>query len=503
VFAHHAPFSDSLSQQPFDPHIQEEGIMSYPTRTKLYPAVLAVAMAMSLPALSLGQSEEEIRRKIIEDLKPIIEQEVQRRVSEALAQQQKQPGQPPATPASSAQGSSTGWSPADPITLARSGSGQAYINMSVIGDVVIGTSTTPDIEELLNQHHHDPHQRGFNLTGLELTLDGAVDPYFKGLATISLVLEPQGETVIELEEAWLQTVSLPANLQLRAGQIIADFGRQNPQHNHTWSFVDAPIVSTRMFGPDGLRNPGVRLSWLAPLPVYTELMLGVYNSNGGTAFSFRGGEGHEHSGAEEEGHGSPIHGGEPVDGGVHNLGDLLYVPRLQTSFDLTDTQTLLLGASAAFGPNDSGPDADTQIYGTDLYWKWRPVNAKNGFPFVSWQTEAMYRRYEAARREHDEDEILPAETLGDWGIYSQVLWGFTRGWVLGLRGEFATGDDAEYDSELRIDRTRVSPNVTWYPTEFSKIRLQYNLDHLQAIGDEHSIWMQFEFVLGAHAAHKF
>jgi hypothetical protein len=477
--------------------------MSYSTRTQLYPA-LAIAIAMSLPVLSHGQSEEEIRRKVIEDLKPIIEQEVQRRVTEALAQQQKQTAQPPAASTSPATaGSSTVWSPTDPITLVRSGSGQAYMNMSLMGDVVIGTSTTPDIEDTLNQHHHDPHQRGFNLTGLELTLDGAVDPYFKGLATITFVLEPEGETAIELEEAWLQTTSLPANLQLRAGQIIADFGRQNPQHNHTWAFVDSPIVSTRMFGPDGLRNPGARLSWLAPTPFYAEIMLSVFNSNGGTAFSFRGGEGHEHGEEEEEEHGSPIHGGEPVDGGVHSLGDLLYVPRLQMSFDLTDTQTILLGASAAFGPNDSGPDSDTQIYGADIYWKWRPVNAKNGFPFVSWQTEAMYRNYEAAQREHDEDEILPAETLGDWGVYSQVLWGFKRGWVAGLRGEFVSADDAEYESELRIDRTRVSPNLTWYPTEFSKIRLQYNFDHLEEQGDEHSVWLQLEFVLGAHAAHKF
>jgi hypothetical protein len=478
--------------------------MSYRTKCLRLYLTLAVALMIGLPAVAPAESQQEaeIRRKIIEELKPYIEQEVQRRVSEALAKQNQQTAEAPPSAPSPTPGTGT-WSPSDPIPLVKTGSGQAYINLSLIGDVVVGSSTEADIEDLLNQHHHDPKQRGFNLTGLELTLDGAVDPYFKGLATMSLVLEPEGETVIELEEAWLQTVSLPANLQLRAGQVIADFGRQNTQHNHTWAFVDAPIVSTRMFGSDGLRNPGARLSWLTPLPVYTEMMLGVFNSNGGTAFSFRGGEGHGHGDEGEEGDpASAIHGGDPVDGGVHNLGDLLYVPRVQTSVDLSETQTLLMGASAAFGPNDSGPDADTQIYGADLYWKWRPVDARGGFPFVSWQTEVLYRNYDAAAREHDGD-FLPAETLRDWGIYSQVLWGFTRGWVVGVRGEFASGDDAAFDSELRIDRTRVSPNLTWYPTEFSKLRLQYNYDHLQAQSDAHSVWLQMEFLLGAHAAHKF
>ena len=45
--------------------------------------------------------------------------------------------------------------------------------------------------------------------------------------------------------------------------------------------------------------------------------------------------------------------------------------------------------------------------------------------------------------------------------------------------------------------------MTWFPTEFSKFRLQYNYDHRVGIGYDHSLWMQFEFLLGAHAAHKF
>jgi hypothetical protein len=83
------------------------------------------------------------------------------------------------------------------------------------------------------------------------------------------------------------------------------------------------------------------------------------------------------------------------------------------------------------------------------------------------------------------------------------LWGIKPRIVAGLRGEFARGDEAAFASELRRDRSRVSPNFTWYPTEFSKVRVQYNYDDRKGIGTDHSLWFQFEFLLGAHAAHKF
>jgi hypothetical protein len=145
------------------------------------------------------------------------------------------------------------------------------------------------------------------------------------------------------------------------------------------------------------------------------------------------------------------------------------------------------------------------VYGIDGYWKWKAADAEQGFPFVSMQAEAMWRRYDAAARiSADEPRLtLPSETLKDWGTYAQVLWGIKPRIVAGLRADLARGDAAAFESVLRADRTRVSPNITWYPSEFSKIRVQYNYDNRAKIGSDHSLWLQFEFLIGAHAAHKF
>ena len=366
----------------------------------------------------------------------------------------------------------------------------AYMNASFVGLTDFAWSSTRDLSAL-QLGDHDPHVRGFSIPNGELALDGTVDPYFKAFTNIVYKLDSKGETGVELEEMYFLTTSLPGNLQMKGGQFFMEFGRQNPQHPHSWAFGDQPLVLSRMFGPDGLRSQGVRLSWLAPTSWYTEAMVTVANSAGATASSFRSDESPE------------IHGGAAIDRAVASPRDLLIVPRIATSFELTNTQTLVVGASGAFGPNNSGPDAGTQVYGAELYWKWKSPTAHQGFPFVSIQSEALTRRYVAGARVSaaDPSVTLPRETLRDHGMYAQVLWGVRPKLVLGLRGEFANGDDAAFVSTLRADRYRFSPNVTVYPSEFSKFRLQYNYDHRTGI--DHTFIMQFEFLLGAHAAHKF
>ncbi len=404
-------------------------------------------------------------------------------------------GTSPAVSGAAAAGKSP-WSASQPITLARSG--PAYMNISFGALVNAGWSTASDPSAQLNLGDHDPIQRGFLLRNAEIAFDGAVDPYFKGAANIVFKLDKDQGTGVELEEVFLQSTSLPANLQLKGGQFYAAFGRQNPQHPHAWGFVDQPLVLNRAFGPDGLRNIGGQLSWLAPTPFYSELFLGVFNGQSGQAFSFRNPGEPDAAGVDR------FHGRMTTHRELRGPGDLLFVPRAASSFELTDQQTLVLGASAAFGPNDTGPGRRTQIYGADAYWKWKPARAHGGFPFVSWQTEALYRRFEAGE---DLPAVmpLPAETLRDYGFYSQVMWGFKPRWIAGLRGEYVTGSTGAFDAMdiFRGDRSRVSPNLTWLISEFSKVRLQYNHDHGQYFGIAHSVWVQLEFSLGAHGAHPF
>src|SRR5437667_1847776 len=380
-----------------------------------------------------------------------------------------------------------------PITIA--GGGKNYMNISFDGLFALAGSTARDLDHI-EVGDHDPQQRGFNARNIELALDGAVDPYFEGFANIVFKLDNDNQTEVEVEEAFLQTTSLPFNLQLKAGQFFAAFGRINPTHPHTWDFADDPLVHGRLLGPDGLRGVGAQISWTLPLPWYSQLIFAVQNGRGGTGYSFR-----------NPGDNGIFFGRLTTDRELRGLQDFVWIPRWENSVDLSPTQVVLAGVSGAFGSNETGANSRTQIYGADFLYKWKSANAEGGFPFVKWQTEFMYRRFEAGRGINESFPV--AETFHDWGLYSQVLWGFKKGWVAGIRGDYLDMEDSKFTDDFeRQSRSRISANLTWYPTEFSKIRLQYNHDFLAenfflSDRDVDSVFLQFEFILGAHGAHKF
>jgi TolA-binding protein len=379
-----------------------------------------------------------------------------------------------------------------PITI---GGGKNYMNISLDGLFALAYSSAKDLDHI-EVGDHDPQQRGFNARNIELAFDGAVDPYFEGFANIVFKLDNDNQTDVEVEEAFMQTTSLPFNLQLKGGQFFAAFGRLNQTHPHTWDFVDTPLVNGLFLGPDGLRGVGAQTSWTLPLPWYSQLIFAGQNGRGSTGFSFR-----------NPGDDGMFFDRITTDREARGLQDFVWIPRFENSFNLSDTQTVLAGVSGAFGSNETGANSRTQIYGADLLYKWKSSHAEGGFPFVKWQTEFMYRRFQAGR---GADESFPvAETFHDWGLYSQVLWGFKKGWVIGVRGDYVDMQGSEFTDDLdRQSRWRLSANVTWYPTEFSKIRLQYNQDFLEqnfflSAREVESVFLQWEFILGAHGAHKF
>lgn len=425
----------------------------------------------------------------------------------------------------------TSWNPTQSLPW-RLGQGGTYVDVGLVGTFAAGGSTARDIEGSLQLGGHDPNQRGFTVQGVEWNLIGAVDPYFLGSANLLYALDAEGESEFELEEAWLQTTQLPAGWQIRAGQIYAPFGRFNGRHLHQWGFVDAPLVVARLLGPDGLRNPGVQAAWLMPTAFYSELFLSLLNSGGHGAAPFRGADSDHH---KEDGHPLPL-GFRPAenDRGVSALTDFLWAARYAVSVDLTEEQTLLMGVSAAVGPNSSGMTGSTQtkVFGADLYWKWRSPRAHAGFPFVSLQIEALLRKYDLGAYDWTEaagagtpyladglsgaPAVLHAETVTDYGVYTELLYGFRRGWIAGFRCDFVAGSKGDYERALwifegtplsrdsaRSRRWRLSPNLTWYPSEYSRLRLQYNYDQRQGMGTDHSLWLQWELSLGAHAAHQF
>jgi hypothetical protein len=459
------------------------------------------------PGIGFASSEDQVV-----DLPPV-ESPLDRAVREA--QEADRAGESPLDRAVRELGTADDATASPGTTAPALGPTLRLIDISVDLTAAAGFSSEREEElQSLQGGGHDPRKRGFTLQGAEFNFSGAIDPHFRGETNVVMFIEPlSGETIVELEEAFFLTQSLPCGWEVKGGHFFTEFGRINQIHHHAWNWMDQPIVNTRMFGPDGLRAPGIRIGKLLNTPNYSKILMGVQNANGETAASFLAND----EFFEER----PIGGRPFVDRDVRRPEDLTYSFRWETSWtNACEDTTWLAGVSSVCGPNATGENGHTVVYGADVKMKWLPAENERGWPFLIWEAEVMARHYRADNffSEGDDpldpadDVDLPDRTLHDWGCYTQLLWGLQYRWAVGLRYEFAGGEGESrfafaerQEDPFRDDRHRVSPLIVWYVSEFSRIRLQYNFDHAEHLdGDAaHSVWIGFEGSYGVHPAHKF
>ncbi len=373
-----------------------------------------------------------------------------------------------------------------------------------------GSSVDDDSLLLLQGGHHDPRKRGFTFQGLELGMQGSIDPYLSLQAALHYTIDAAtNESHFEMIEAFLTSSQLPGGLHekgvhIEAGQMLTEFGRHNPTHLHERSWMDQPVINTRIFGQNGMRGMGLRIGMSDPTTWLSGLHLGIQDASGENMMSFNSSE-----------DGETIGEIAAVNNEVKSLEDFVYLLRLEKEIDSFTKEThWTLGASGLCGPNATGDGGRTIVLGADITMKWVPKENEQGWPFLIWQTEIMRRRFMLGDGEGDgtggafqvgDGGLSPDDTLMDWGLYSQVLWGYKEDLAVGLRYEFASGGSGPLDrsaNPFRDDRQRISPVWIWTPTEQTRFRLQYNYDladHLEE-SQAHSIWVGMEIHFGAHTA---
>jgi len=314
---------------------------------------------------------------------------------------------------------------------------------------------------------HDPKRNGFNLQQLELHAESSVDPYFT-LQT-NIVFAQFG---VEVEEMYAESMALPAGLQIKAGQFLTAFGRINPTHLHSWNFADQPLMIGKFFGSEGSRGLGAQLGWLLPLPWYVELKASATDAVGACcARSLLGGN----------------------DLPVRSPGDVAYTANLKTFVPFDEDWSLSISASGQAGPNASGNGNRSEIVGGDLYLRFRPAGDPE-------------RRHLSLQMEHAvRARQVPGRSLVDQAGYAQLIGMFALRWEAGLRTEWTTGvADDPLDPEWNASRQRHSAQLTFYPSHFSRVRLQGTLD--RPAWRAEPIWgavLAFEALIGAHGSHGF
>jgi len=218
----------------------------------------------------------------------------------------------------------------------------------------------------------------------------------------------------------------------------------------------------------------VEVSWLTPLPWYTEIILAETQANGAsTAVSFYGAD----------------------DLGVKSPKDLETTLALKQFHALSSDWSLAMGLSAALGPNPTYRGAESYVLGGDLYLKYRPISRQSP-TVVSLTAEVLTRRRET-----------PRGWLADSGLYAQVVWRFAERWATGARYDFASGVRGDYiqaEADWVSNRHRGTADLTFYPTEFSRLRVQGSADvPTWQPSPIYAAFLAFEVAVGAHGAHAF
>lgn len=335
----------------------------------------------------------------------------------------------------------------------------------------------------------DPQNTGVNVQEIELGFQANVDPYFRFDSFF-----PITEEGIEIEEAYGTTLfSLPLNSQFRIGRARAKFGRINQIHRHSQNFVTLPLPAAQFLG-EHLNPTSIEANFLVPLPWYMELSASGGSPDVETPTFAR-------------------------DEDANNLANLLYIFHMANFFELSESIGISLGASFATGSNDTGPDERSNLYGIDLFAKYRPLR-NNPYQEIMFQSEFMYL-----------DADTPEENLENRGWYGQLVYRFAKRWNTGFRfGIIDTNTPVEEEEEglvvepagifslIRneegeeeeegmlglLGRTyRISPMLTFNPSEFSRIRLQYDYLNQDFGPNQHAIFLQFQYAIGAHGAHLY
>jgi uncharacterized coiled-coil protein SlyX len=338
-----------------------------------------------------------------------------------------------------------------------------------------------------------------NQRSVELNIAASVDPFAKGYAVLNASADPiTGEATLGVEEAAIQTTSLPYNLELKAGRFFGEFGRLAYIHDHELPFVNRPMVLDQYIGGES-RTDGAQLNYLLPIEHYVSLTMGVGDGFGS----------------------APNDINDNSNGNFRNFGGLSFFGRGSTSFDLTPDLSLEPGISGLLNPetiNRGGvlalPNGDPvtlpqfpgsrlsqtgrSLEGVDLTLSWKPLQ-NNQFKSIIWGTEVL--------RSDSSFDVMPttggaafspfSQSVESYGMYSYLTYKWSREWSAGFLFECME------DSWNNADKTvAYSPYITWATSHWNQLRLQYtHTDHnaVSGLRPDDAVYLQWAWIIGSHA----
>lgn len=364
------------------------------------------------------------------------------------------------------------------------------------------TLTNPAISAVLNGYYQTEERPlagspdGFGLGETELAMSANIDDMFYGKIT-AVVETHDGESELELEEAFIQTMAMPAGFSIRGGRFLSDIGYLNNQHLHTDSFTDRPIAYRAFLGGHYF-DDGVRLSYVAPTDLYWTIGIEAFKGD-----SLRAADEHSERDFKEVGVYTLYSkiGGDIGDNSSWQAG-LSYLRNENGQMTSHGEEGDEHDVVVEDGHNHAASYTGKNTYGIDFVYKWAP---NGNYKYQNLTLSGEYYRVNDFTPADLPSEDVPSQDYHQ-GWYLSSVYQFTPSWSAGIRyGEVDTQE--LHDEHFHGQKLKESEaSVAWHSSHFSSIRFQYTHQdgtNFDGIEDDNIFTIQYIMSLGAHGAHQF
>jgi hypothetical protein len=359
---------------------------------------------------------------------------------------------------------------------------------AVLNGVAMASNHNPDnwrVPGVFLGSDAKPPPRGISIGESEVNFSANADQAVYGNLTLAF----QRDNSVGVEEGFLQTTSLPYGLTVKAGRFFSGIGYLNEQHSHVWDFVDQPLPYMAFLNTQ-YDDDGVQVRWLAPAPIFVEFGGEVMR---GDVFPAGGTNNHN---AGIGAWSSFVHVGDDIgDSASYRVG----LSHLWTSANNRQTPALSGGTDAFTGTDHT--------YILDATYKWAP-NGNFVQTYLKLQAEFLLRQESGFFTPPGGPPSLRYSSNPQTGFYVQSVYQFMPQWRTGLRydqlhapnlGAAFAGTTLD---NLNATARRYAAMIDYSPSEFSRFRLQYNLDKSRP-GTDNQLILQYILSLGAHGAHQY
>jgi len=325
-------------------------------------------------------------------------------------------------------------------------------------------SVTADMFGHINQD--DVRQDNFFAREFEVSFISNLDPYSR--AKIFLSREAPGGNLVpfpvdegeeaasfSVEEGYIEWVGLPAGLSLKLGRFQQQLGQLNRWHSHALPFQSRSLPHIAFVGEEALAQTGASLHWLLPVGGGSgtyEATVEVTRSENTSLFGVSG---------------------RPA-----------VLSHLNAFWQLTPATDVDLGVSWVNGSYEDDTNFfDRNLFAAEAAFTWRPP------------ASARYRGVTVRGGVMALDGLLPtAGTDRALGFWSQAEVRLSEAWLAGGRV-----DRTENPLDPNETSWLVSPTLTWWQSEYVRVRLEYDLlgRSWLATNEGHAL-LEVTFAMGPH-----